>query len=136
MIGWDGRVYEGRWARNDGPWEVPSSENTSGAVVVAAHTQDFNTGSLGVALMGNFVNVGAPKVMKDALVGLLAWEVDRHELDPTSKHSYVNPATGKKKWLPVVGGHRDAGQTAYPGDKVYDKFPRLSQEDRRTGGSG
>ncbi|MPZ70981.1 MAG: hypothetical protein GEU71_15870 [Actinobacteria bacterium] len=125
VIGWDGRVYEGRWARNYGPWEVPSSENPKGEVVVAAHTKDFNTGSVGVALMGNFVNVGAPKVMKDALVGLLAWEVDRHDLDPTSKHSYVNPATGKKKWLPVVAGHRDAGQTACPGGKVYDKLPRF-----------
>lgn len=127
VIGWDGRIYEGRWARSYGPWEVPSSENTSGEAVVAAHTLNFNTGSVGIALMGNFVDVSPPTAMKDALVGLLAWEVDRHDLDPVAKHRYINPNDGTRKWLPVIAGHRDAGQTECPGGKLYKRLPNLRE---------
>ncbi len=127
VIGWDGRIYEGRWARSYGPWEVPSSENTSGKVVVAAHTLGFNTGSVGISLMGNFVGASPPRAMKDALVGLLAWEVDRHDLDPVAKHRYINPDSGTRKWLPVIAGHRDAGQTECPGGRLYKRLPNLRE---------
>src|SRR5262249_58362955 len=44
--------------------------------VIGAHSLGFNTGTVGVALIGNFQYTTPPKAMRDALVKLLAWRLD------------------------------------------------------------
>ena len=128
VIGSNGTIFEGRWARDYRPWEIHDSENQDGRGVVGAHAAGFNSGSIGVSLMGNFENARPPDVMRDALVRLLAWEVDRHDLPADKSHVYRNPETGVTRRLPFIAGHRDVGQTACPGRNVYRRMRDIRAE--------
>ncbi|MEA2459862.1 MAG: hypothetical protein QOH90_39, partial [Actinomycetota bacterium] len=119
VIARDGTVFEGRWARDYRPWETHDSENGAGKSVVGAHVEGFNTGSVGTSLMGNYTNAKLPARARASLVNLLAWEADRHDLNPERTHTYRNAETGRRKSLPYIAGHRDAGQTTCPGNTVY-----------------
>ncbi|HYY44145.1 MAG TPA: N-acetylmuramoyl-L-alanine amidase, partial [Actinomycetota bacterium] len=121
----NGRLFEGRWARDYAPFELHSSENLDGEAVVGAQVEGFNTGSIGVSLMGNYMNHSMTTAMRSSLVDFLAWEADRHNLDPTGSHVYRNPETGVHAWLPYIAGHRDAGKTSCPGDYVYRSLSAL-----------
>jgi hypothetical protein len=123
VIGWNGAIYEGRWARRYQPWEVHSSEDRRARAVRGAHVEGFNTGSVGVSLMGNFSTARLPPRMRGALVRLLAWEADRHNLAPLGRHVYRNPETGLRRRLQYIAGHRDAGQTSCPGGNLYRILP-------------
>lgn len=128
VIAQDGTIFEGRWARNYAPWEIHNSEDVDGNVVAGAHVSGYNSGSVGVSLMGNFVNYSLPKTQRASLVDLLAYEAERHDLDPTATHTYRNPDTGTTRLLPVIAGHKDAGDTACPGDRVYSNLDSIRQE--------
>jgi hypothetical protein len=130
VIDWSGRIYEGRWARNYASWETHDSEDYRDYVVAGAHVSGFNSGSVGISLMGNFTSVGPPVAMKQSLKAMLAWEADRHDLNPTGTHSF----NGRR--MRVIAGHRDAGQTACPGNKVYDLLPRFRQKTKTMIGDG
>lgn len=119
VIARDGQIFEGRWARKYAPWEVHTGEDLDGRAVAGAHVSGYNSGSVGVSLMGNFQTSKVPSAMRSALVDILAWESDRHDLAPKSKHTYRNPETGTTRWLPYIAGHRDAGNTSCPGRKLY-----------------
>jgi len=130
VIDWSGRIFEGRWARNYASWETHDSEDSRGNVVAGAHVGGFNSGSVGISLMGNFTSVGPPVAMKESLKAMLAWEAGRHELDPTGTHSF----NGRK--MRVIAGHRDAGQTACPGNRVYDQLPKFRRKTKAMIGEG
>lgn len=119
VISPDGRIFEGRFSRNFSPWEIHDSENLEGRAVQGAHVSEFNSGSVGVSLMGNYSTTTMTKAMRRTLVDFLAWEVDRHNLAPLARHRYKNPVTGVSKRLHFIAGHRDAGQTECPGNSVY-----------------
>lgn len=120
-----GRVFEGRAARAYDPWELHDGEDRSARVVTGAHVLEFNSGSVGISLMGNYSTAPLPRRARRALVGVLAWEADRHNLKPRGRHVYRNPATSVAQRLFVIAGHRDAGQTACPGGNVYRALPRI-----------
>ena len=128
VVAQNGTVFEGRWARNYAPWEPHNSEDAAGNAVAGAHVTGYNSGSFGVSLMGNFINYSLPKVQRAALVDLLAYEAERHDLDPLATHTYRNPDTGVTRTLPVIAGHRDAGNTACPGDRVYSNLGAIRKE--------
>jgi hypothetical protein len=86
---------------------------------VGAHVENFNSGSIGISVMGNYSEVEVPPEARRSLAELLAWEADRHDLDPHAKHQYKNPSSGLTKRLYVIAGHRDAGSTECPGDLLY-----------------
>ncbi len=136
VIGWDGTIYEGRWARAYGYWESHSSESRNGYAVAGAHVADFNSGSVGISVMGNFTSIEAPPEVRRSLAQLLAWETDRHDLDALGRHVYRNPETDNTKRLPVIAGHRDAGQTSCPGDLLYKALPDIRQETAANAGYG
>jgi len=118
VIDWDGTIFEGRWARGYRPWEVHDSEDRRDFAVSGAHVANFNSGSVGISLMGNFQSVAPPRKMGRSLKKLLAWEVDRHGLKPKGTHMFH----GRR--MKVIAGHRDAGSTSCPGNKVYAKLPK------------
>jgi hypothetical protein len=131
-----GRIFEGRSAGDYDPWELHDGEDRSARVVTGAHVAEFNSGSVGVGLMGNYSAVRVPKKARRALVGLLAWEADRHNLKPRARHIYRNPLTPVSKRLFVIAGHRDAGQTACPGGNLYRALPRIRRKVAAVIGSG
>ena len=136
VIGQDGRVYEGRFARRFDPWEIHDGESRDDRIVRGAHTLSHNEGSIGVSLMGNFSTMRLPKIMRRTLVGFLAWEADRHNLNPTGSHTYRNPVSGMTRWLPHIPGQRVAGQTECHGNYVYGALPNIREAVAGTIGVG
>lgn len=120
VIAPDGRLFEGRWARRYAPWELHTGETVGGRAVAGAHVADYNSGSVGVSLMGNLSTSTLGRSARRTLVGLLAWEADRRNLRPRGMHTYRNPDTGLTQRLHLIAGHRDAGQTECPGNHLYD----------------
>jgi hypothetical protein len=136
VIGSDGRVYEGRWARSYKPWELHSSEDVHRRAVAGAHVAGFNSGTVGISLMGNFQIAPVPQPMRRTLAELLGWEADRHGLKPTGTHTYRNPTTGLRKRLPYIAGHRDAGDTDCPGRYLYRALPGIREDANAVIGGG
>ncbi|MBI5147594.1 MAG: N-acetylmuramoyl-L-alanine amidase, partial [Parcubacteria group bacterium] len=104
VIDQDGRVYEGRYG-GDG--------------VVAGHAYGYNTGSIGIALLGNYQTNELPAPMVKTLTGLIYEKSELNGIDPDSSGLF------RGKVLPNIIGHRDVGKTACPGDYTYDYIPEI-----------
>jgi hypothetical protein len=131
-----GRVYEGRYARAYGPGESPSGEDTEGRGVIGAHARSFNPRSVGVALLGEFSGGAQPTGgAVDSLVRLLAWKADRHGIDPHGADAYTR-SDGSQVAFPNLAGHRDVGQTACPGDRLYERLPEIRDRVAAAMGAG
>jgi hypothetical protein len=115
-----GQVFEGRYGGVDQP-------------VIGAHAEGFNTGSVGVAMLGTYTSVAPPKVATTALANLLAWRLDIAHVDATSKLMVIsggNPKfpAGTPVLLRAVSGHRDTGPTTCPGAAFYAQLNALAQQ--------
>jgi flagellar hook assembly protein FlgD len=120
-----GQVFEGRYGgmqRN----------------VIGAHAEGFNTGSVGISVIGNFSRAAVPSVAERALTKLIAWRLDVAHVDPLSTltwRSYGNaryPA-GRAVVLRAVSGHRDTGYTDCPGSRLYARLGTIAAQARRIG---
>ena len=115
-----GRIYEGRYARDYARGEVPTGETTDKLGVTGAHIAGNNTGTVGVALLGDFSGDARPtNAAVSAAEKVFAWKADRHDIDVAGSTSW---STGEK---PTLIGHRDAGSTACPGDRLYEQLPAM-----------
>ena len=111
-----GSVYEGRYGGV-----------TKGAI--GAQTLGFNTGSIGVSVIGDFTKAALPSAALNALERLLAWKLDVHHVDPQGRATLVcgygeKYATGQSVAFPVIAGHRDANYTGCPG-RIYTLLPAI-----------
>lgn len=81
-----------------------------GAGVVGAHTQGHNSTSHAICAMGNFDRTDPPTPMLNAIARLVAYGHD-------------------SGWWPpeLTGGHRDAGETACPGSKLYRRIGDINR---------
>src|SRR5581483_1690954 len=50
--------------------------------VIGAHAEGFNTGSVGVAVLGNYSSASLTPAAERSLVKLLAWRLDVAHVDP------------------------------------------------------
>ena len=120
-----GTVYEGRYGG------ITSN-------VVGAHAKGFNTGSVGVAMIGTFETGGLPAAAEASLDALLAWRLDLAHVDPlstltvTSGGSERFPA-GIPVVLRAVSGHRDTGLTACPGEALYARLGAIARATQPAG---
>jgi hypothetical protein len=113
-----GTVYEGRYGGID-------------RNVVGAHALGFNRGSVGIAVLGTYVDAPPPTAALDALARLLAWRLDLAHVDPLSTVSVVSGGSeryraGTPVALRAVSGHLDTGLTACPGQALYSKLAALA----------
>ncbi|HEU0246088.1 MAG TPA: peptidoglycan recognition protein [Gaiellaceae bacterium] len=120
-----GTVYEGRFGGIE-------------RSVVGAHAQGFNTGSVGVALLGTYGSTQPSKAAQDAIARLLAWRLDVAHVDPTSFLTFISGgseryASGIPVTLRALSGHRDTGFTECPGNALYGKLDSLSASARASG---
>lgn len=109
-----GTVYEGRSGGMD-------------RAVVGAHARGFNTESIGVSMIGNFVDADPPSRAIDSLITLLGWKFTLHGVHPRVTTSYTSGGSdvypeGTQVTLPTIAGHRDVGITACPG-RLQDQLP-------------
>jgi hypothetical protein len=120
-----GTVYEGRGGGID-------------RNVIGAHAEGFNTGTAGVALIGNFSVATPPKAQQNALVALAAWRLDIAHVDPLSTVVYTSGGNykykaGKVVTLRAISGHRDTGPSECPGSAAYKLIPGLTKRVAATG---
>jgi len=118
-----GLVYEGRWSGTDGT----PAHDASGRMVTGAHVQGYNSGNIGIALLGTFTTTPPPSAARTALVQLLADLAARHTLAPLGKVVYVNPVSGVSRPAPIIGGHRHWAATDCPGT-LYTAMPSIRDE--------
>jgi hypothetical protein len=116
-----GRIYEGRHSGTDG---IPAHD-TGGKMVTAFHTSGYNSGNLGIALLGTFNNQSPTAAARMSLTTLLAALSDHHGFDPQAAVTFVNPVNGVTKNTQMISGHRDWLATECPGTTMYDTLPAL-----------
>jgi hypothetical protein len=101
--------------------------------VIGAQAEGFNTGSVGVAVIGNYGSATVPLGTERALAKLLAWRLDVAHVDPSSTLTWLsggNPKypRGTPVLLRAISGHRDTGFTSCPGTRLYARLPSLVQQ--------
>jgi len=106
--------------------------------VIGAHAEGFNTGSVGVALIGNYASAKVAPAARHALADLLAWRLDVAHVDPLGTltwRSGGNPEfpRGRAVKLRAISGHRDTGYTSCPGTSLYAKLPDIARAVAVTG---
>ena len=107
--------------------------------VIGAHAEGFNTGSVGVAVIGNYGGTGISAAARKALVETLAWRLDVAHLDPATTLSVLSGGNGRfpagiPVFLRAVSGHRDTGFTSCPGNTLYAELNAISGSVQQTGG--
>jgi hypothetical protein len=115
-----GQIFEGRYGGVD--------KN-----VIGAHAEGFNTGSVGVAMLGTYGSTAPPAVARNALANLLAWRLDLAHVDPKSTVMWTSGgnakfAAGMPVLLRAVSGHRDTGFTSCPGAALYAQLGAIAQK--------
>jgi len=101
LIGSQGNIYEGR------PVDV-----------VGAHVGGYNTGNVGIAVIGNYQNEDINQRQQRGIEELGAWLCSNYSISPQR-----------------IYGHRDFSSTVCPGDYLYDRLPdiRSNIENRLSG---
>jgi len=120
-----GTVYEGRYGGM-----------TRG--VIGAQVLGFNTGSIGVSVIGTYSKATPTAASVRALQALLAWKLDVHHIDPLGTATLTcgygeKFATGERVELPAIAGHRDANYTDCPGNRLYALLPGIRKTVDATG---
>lgn len=125
-----GHLYKGRYSgpKNTKTQDTLTGENAAGKGVTGAHTGGYNSGTMGIAVLGNYVSTPIPAPTRQSLVQHLAWEAERHGLPPLATSQYTNPDSGAKKTTPNITGHRDYTPTQCPGETLYQALPGIRQE--------
>jgi N-acetylmuramoyl-L-alanine amidase/FlgD Ig-like domain len=121
-----GTVYEGRFGGVD-------------RNVIGAHALGFNTGSVGIALLGTYGNTAPSVAAQQAIARLIAWRLDLAHVDPTAFLTYISGGSERyQSGIPVllsaVSGHRDTGYTECPGTELYDRLGAIAAAARDIGG--
>jgi hypothetical protein len=147
LVGPDGTVFEGRWSGDLGStWQddtysqacaaggngadfAHASTEADADLVVGAHAGGYNTGNVGVALLGSFAAGGrydgepTPAAVA-AAEGVLAEFAGRHGIDPLGTVDYAN-AVNSAPGVNAISGHRDYSATECPGDNLYILLPQI-----------
>ena len=115
-----GNIYEGR-------------ANSLTQAVIGAHAGGFNTGTVGVAMLGTYTSVNPTPAMQSAVARIIGWRLGAYGVDPKTSMSYHFagvPGDGQRYHnvtvtLPRVSGHRDVWLTACPGNGGYAALPNI-----------
>lgn len=111
-----GNIYEGR-------------ANSETEPVIGVHAGGFNTGTLGVAILGDYTSLVPSAATQEALAELIGWRLAAYGRNPGGMMTYTTYGGETSRWPttttgttvtePVVMGHRDVDYTSCPGDGAY-----------------
>lgn len=99
--------------------------------MVGAHAGGYNTGSVGVAILGTFGSTAPSSASLHGASRVVGYVAQKYGIDPgrkTTWKGYKDPANdiyNKDLRLPVVSGHRNLGSTSCPGDVLYSRLPTI-----------
>lgn len=133
LVDASGVVYEGRWSGAASGSCASGSDGSdfahadNGEMVGGAHVGGYNSGNMGVSLLGTFTQSGvAPAAAAvDGLETVLTELGTRHGLDPQGTVDYLNPVNGYRRTVPTISAHRDWEATECPGDRLYAQLPDI-----------
>jgi hypothetical protein len=123
-----GRIYEGRYSRPYAAGVSPTGEDLSGNGVTAAHSYQFNSGTVGIALLGTLTSNDTTAAGRAGIEKMLAWKAAAHKIDPKASTQYVNPVTKVATTFANIAGHRDVVATECPGAKFYATLPTIRND--------
>ncbi|HEY8402347.1 MAG TPA: N-acetylmuramoyl-L-alanine amidase [Cytophagaceae bacterium] len=110
LIAPDGSVYQGRDAQG-----VCDDDNVKGA-----HMCGRNTNTMGICLLGTFMDVKPTTAALSSLYQLIAWKLNKESL--SAYGNSWHPVSAPVVLLENIAGHREGcnpGYTVCPGDSVY-----------------
>ncbi len=98
--------------------------------VAGAHARGFNTGSCGISVMGDYMDIPVPTAALNAIATAAAWKLGS---------AFIQDVYGSEEWtvtisrvkrtgtfsMPHVFAHRDVNYTDCPGDTYYGQLPAL-----------
>lgn len=122
--GWSDLGYNLVVDKYGGIWE--GRAGGIGRAVIGSHAAGFNTGTLGVSLLGDMTKAAPTKETVRAMARVAAYAGATWRFDPTAKVTLTSKGSpryrsGTKVSLGRVHGHRDTGKTACPG-ALYDRL--------------
>jgi hypothetical protein len=127
LIDQNGRIYEGRWAR-DYPAGVPhTGENAAHQSVQGAATLGHNPRTIAVAMLGTFTTVLPTAAALSSLNTLLAWKCARWGIDPRGSTPYTN-SNGGVEVIPDIFPHRLVYATTCPGDPLISRLSLIRDQ--------
>jgi hypothetical protein len=120
--GWDDIGYNFLVDRAGQIWE-----GRAGGIdrnVVGAHVGGFNTGSVGVAVLGDYRTAEPTTQSVGAVAQVMGWRLGLAGIDPQASTSMTG-LNGRSVSLRTISGHRDAAPTECPGQQLYDELSLL-----------
>jgi hypothetical protein len=123
-----GVVYEGRHSSSAFPVFGP----TGGLMTTGAHVLYYNTGNIGVCLLGYLNDVPPTQAAQDSLVTVLAYLAAVVGVNPLGTVNYYNPVArpdGTHSTATVLGvsGHRNWAATDCPGNALFPLLGGIRQ---------
>lgn len=128
--GWSDLGYNLVVDKFGGIWE--GRAGGLGRATIGSHSGGFNTGTLGVSLLGDMTKTTPTAEAVRAMSRVGAYAAATWSFDPTSSVTLTSGGgtrypSGTKVTLPRIFGHRDVGKTACPGT-LYDRLGTVRAE--------
>lgn len=124
LIDQDGTIYEGRFG-GDGAIGAHVYRNKACAISRFGGEEfeaDFNKGTIGIAILGDFEDMGLNSAVANALVTLIANKAQEFTIEPGGESFLVDET------YPNVVGHKDLDCTACPGANLYEELDSIRSE--------
>jgi hypothetical protein len=128
--GWNDIAYNVVVDRFGRAWE--GRAGGLGNVVVGGHSQGFNTGAVGVVVLGDFRYASPPSASVEAVARVIAWKFAHHRVDPASSVPFTSAGSstypeGTTVTLPRIVGHADVQATSCPGTHLHNRLGTIRQ---------
>lgn len=95
-----------------------------GEDILGAHFCGHNSQTLGVCMLGTYIDVLPPALALQQLKSITAWQNCKLEISPTE----IMYHSSSEMDLFGLSGHRDGCATQCPGQKLYEQLPELRDE--------
>jgi hypothetical protein len=130
LIDADGVVYKGRSTSSTATDGDVTGENALHQGVTAGHAYGYNSGSVGIALLGNFVGTVPGPAADAAVKNLLISKVSAHGLNAHLVSPYTNPLNGSQVSFENVPGHSEVpdNATECPGGALLARLRYMRDE--------
>lgn len=98
--------------------------------VAGAHARGFNTGSCGISVMGDYMDIPVPTAALNAIATVAAWKLaSTFTQDVYGTETWTVTTSNVKRSgtfsMPHLFAHRDVNYTDCPGDTYYGQLPNL-----------
>ena len=121
---------------------IEGRANSLGEAVVGVHAGGFNTGTVGIAMLGDLTTIAAPNAAVEAFGRVIGWRLGTAGVNPLASQSWTVAAgdggrfrPGQVVSLPNVMAHRDVSLTACPGDIGVTQLGAIRQAAQRNLGT-